>query len=97
MFWTSILVNIGMWLERYILIVPPLSFKQPFTFTWQNPYTPQPIEWVLTLFSFALVTTGILLFAKIFPIIPLFDIKEGQILKREVQIGRAKVPAVIRE
>src|SRR5439155_26437063 len=32
MFWTSILVNIGMWLERYILIVPPLSAKQPFTF-----------------------------------------------------------------
>jgi molybdopterin-containing oxidoreductase family membrane subunit len=97
MFWTSILVNIGMWLERYILIVPPLSFKQPFTFTWQNPYQPQPIEWVLTLFSFALVTTGILLFAKIFPIIPLFDIKEGQILKREARIGRARVPAVIRE
>jgi molybdopterin-containing oxidoreductase family membrane subunit len=97
MFWTSILVNIGMWLERYILIVPPLSFKQPFTFTWLNPYQPQPIEWVLTLFSFALVTTGILLFSKIFPIIPLFDIKEGQILKREVRIGRARVPAVIRE
>ncbi len=97
MFWTSILVNIGMWLERYILIVPPLSFKQPFTFTWLNPYQPQPIEWILTLFSFALVTTGILLFSKLFPIIPLFDIKEGQILKREVQIGRARVPAVIRE
>jgi hypothetical protein len=43
------------------------------------------------------VTTGILLFAKIFPIIPLFDIKEGQILKREARIGRARVPAVIRE
>jgi molybdopterin-containing oxidoreductase family membrane subunit len=97
MFWTSLLVNVGMWLERYILIVPPLSAKQPWTFTWNEVYHPQPIEWVLVLFSFALVCSGILLFSKIFPIIPLFDIKEGQILKRTVRIGRATVPAVIRE
>jgi Ni/Fe-hydrogenase subunit HybB-like protein len=97
MFWTSLLVNVGMWLERYILIVPPLSFKQPFVFMWNNPYQPQPIEWVLTIFSFALVSLGILLFSKVFPIIPLFDIKEGQVLKEEVRIGRARVPAAIRE
>jgi len=97
MFWTSILVNIGMWLERYILIVPPLSAKQPFVFTWNEVYHPQLIEWLLVLFSFALVSSGILLFSKIFPIIPLFDIKEGQILKRTVRIGRVTVPAVIRE
>src|SRR6266545_671590 len=97
MFWTSILVNIGMWTERYILIVPPLSAKQPFVFTWNEVYQPQIIEWILVLFSFALVCSGILLFSKIFPIIPLFDIKEGQILKRTVRIGRVTVPAVIRE
>jgi Ni/Fe-hydrogenase subunit HybB-like protein len=97
MFWTTLLVNVGMWLERYILIVPPLSFKQPFTFTWITTYVPQPIEYVLVIASFALVASGILLFSKIFPIIPLFDIKEGQVLKRELRIGRAKVPAVIRE
>ncbi len=97
MFWTSILVNVGMWLERYILVVPPLSVKQPFSFTWNEVYQPQPIEWVLVLFSFALVISGILLFSKIFPIIPLFDIKEGQILKRTLRIGRVTVPAVIRE
>ena len=97
MFWTSLLVNVGMWLERYILIVPAMSWKQPFTFNWQTQYFPQPIEWVLVAFSFAMVATGILLFAKIFPIIPLFDIKEGQILKQEVKIGRRSVPAVIRE
>ncbi|MBI4491338.1 MAG: polysulfide reductase NrfD [Chloroflexi bacterium] len=97
MFWTSLLVNVGMWLERYILIVPPLSFKQPFTFEWVPAYTPQPVEYVLTLFGFGLVASGILLFSKLFPIIPLFDIKEGQVLKREVQVGRVRVPAVIRE
>jgi molybdopterin-containing oxidoreductase family membrane subunit len=97
MFWTSILVNVGMWLERYILIVPSVSHKQPFTFTWVTEYSPQPIEWVLVAFSFALVSAGVLTFAKIFPIIPLFDIKEGRVLHQELQVGRVKVPAVIRE
>ena len=97
MFWTSLCVNIGMWLERYILVVPPLSWKQPFPFNWVTVYQPQPIEWVLVAFTFAIVTTGILIFSKIFPIIPLFDIKEGQTFRRTVQIGRPAVPAEVSE
>ncbi len=97
MFWSSILVNIGMWTERWVIVVPPMSHKQEFNFTWVTTYQTQFIEWVLVAGSFALVSLGVLLFAKIFPIIPLFDIKEGQVLKQEVQIGRVRVPAVIRE
>src|SRR5688572_4043894 len=97
MFWISIMVSVGMWLERWILIVPPLSFKQPFVFQWRTWYTPQWPEYMLVLGSFALVTFGILVFSKLFPIIPLFDIKEGQVLKDEIRIGRVTVPAVIRE
>jgi molybdopterin-containing oxidoreductase family membrane subunit len=97
MLWISLLVNVGMWLERWILIVPPLSFKQPFVFQWRNWYTPQPPEFMLVLGSFALVSLGVLVFSKLFPIIPLFDIKEGQVLKDELKIGRVRVPAVIRE
>ncbi len=97
MFWTSLCVSVGMWTERYILIVPPLSHKQPFPFNWVSVYQPQPIEWLLVAFTFGVVTTGILVFAKIFPIIPIFDIKEGQTLRRVVQVGRRTVPGVIRE
>ncbi|HYY89484.1 MAG TPA: NrfD/PsrC family molybdoenzyme membrane anchor subunit [Chloroflexota bacterium] len=97
MFWTSLSVNVGMWLERYILIVPPLSFKEAFTYTWVPAYVPQPPEYILTLAGIALVSFGFLLFAKIFPIIPLYDIKEGQVLKEEIQIGRVRVPAIMRE
>jgi molybdopterin-containing oxidoreductase family membrane subunit len=97
MFWTSLLVNVGMWLERYILIVPAVSTKQTFSFMYLTDYYPQPVEWILVAGSFALVSLGVLLFSKLFPIIPLFDIKEGQVLKQEVQIGRVRVPAVIRE
>ena len=96
MFWTSILVNVGMWMERFIIIVPALEAKQGFSFMYQI-FTPSLVEVLLVLGSFGLVGTGLLLFAKFFPLIPLFDIKEGQVLKAEIQVGKVKVPAVIHE
>ena len=47
--------------------------------------------------TFALVFMLMLLFAKVFPLIPIFDIKEGNVLRDEIQIGRRTVQAVIRE
>ena len=96
MFWTSILVNIGMWLERFIIIVPSLARKQPFTFAW-GTYHPSLIEILIIVGSFAMVGLGLLIFSKLFPLIPIFDIKEGQVLTEEVKIGKARVPAVVKE
>ena len=47
--------------------------------------------------AFALVTMLMLLFSRVLPLIPLYDIKEGDILKTEIQIGRRTVPATFRE
>lgn len=96
MFWTSVLVNVGMWLERFIIIVPGLSRKQPFTFDWST-YHPSIIEILIIVGTFALVALGLLLFSKVFPLIPLYDIKEGQVVADEIKIGRRKIPAVIKE
>ncbi len=93
---TTISVNIGMWLERFLIIVPGLARKQIFTQSWHT-YAPSPIEIAIVVGTFALVLMLFLLFAKVFPLIPIFDIKEGQVLKDEIKIGRRKVPAVIRE
>jgi molybdopterin-containing oxidoreductase family membrane subunit len=89
-------VNIGMWLERYLIIVPGLANRQVFTFTW-NMYTPSVPEIIIVAATFALVTMLLLLFSRVFPLVPLYDIKEGDILKTEVQIGRRTVPATFRE
>jgi molybdopterin-containing oxidoreductase family membrane subunit len=97
MFWASIAVNIGMFLERYLLVVTPLSYKQAFVFTWYAPYQPRLIEYVLSAAAFALVIFGILAFAKLFPIVPIWDVKEGQVVQRHERIGRAKVATAIRE
>ena len=38
-----------------------------------------------------------LLFSRVFPLVPLYDAKEGEFLRTEVRIGRRAVPAVFRE
>ncbi len=96
MFWTSILVNIGMWLERFFIVVPGLARKTPFTFAWES-YKPSPIEWFLLGWSVAWVSFLMLLFARFFPLVPLFEQKESQVFTTNVKIGRASVPAIIRE
>ena len=89
-------VNIGMWLERYIIIVPGLTKKQVFTFDW-GTYTPSMVEAMIVVGTFAQVAMLMVLFARVLPLIPLYDIKEGDILKTEIQVGRRTVPATFRE
>ena len=89
-------VNIGMWLERFLIIVPGLAQKQVFTFSWGS-YVPSPVEITLVTGTFALVAMLMLLLSRVVPLIPIYDIKEGDILKTEVQIGRRTVPATFRE
>ena len=96
MIMTCVFVNIGMWLERFLIIVPGLAQKQTLNFDWYT-YAPSPVEITIVIGTFAMVAMLVLLFAKAFPLIPLYDIKEGEILRSEIQIGRRKVPAVIRE
>ena len=89
-------VNVGMWLERFLIIVPGLINKQLFTFVWAD-YRPSIFEYIIVGATFALVTTLMLLFSRVFPLVPLYDVKEGDVLKTEVQIGRRTVPATFRE
>lgn len=96
MFFSTILVNIGMWLERFLIIIPGLARRQPFEFDW-GTYHPSIIEILIVAETFAFVALGMLLFSKFFPLLPIFDMKEGQQLRQEIQIGRRTVPASIRE
>jgi molybdopterin-containing oxidoreductase family membrane subunit len=96
MFFTTILVNIGMWMERFLIIVPGLQRRQPFEFDWGS-YAPSVVEILLVASTFAFVGMGILIFAKFFPLIPVFDMKEGTRLRDTIRVGRRVVPASIRE
>ncbi|MDI3339652.1 MAG: polysulfide reductase NrfD [Sphaerobacter sp.] len=96
MFWASIMVNIGMWAERYWLVIPGLQAKYQWTFDW-TAYRPGPVEITLVVGSFAFVGFLLLLFAKLIPPVPVWDELEGKHLAAEIQVGKRTVPAIVRE
>ena len=93
---TSLSVNIGMWIERFLIIVPGLARKMPLAFDYAS-YRPSPVEITIVAGSFGLVAFLLLVFSKFFPLIPIWEQKEGQILKDEVRMGNTRVPAIVKE
>ena len=72
----SIGVVIGMWLERFLIIVPSLGHKYlPYSF---GTYAPQPVEIIITAATFAAMTLLYVLFAKVVPIISIWELKAGE-------------------
>jgi molybdopterin-containing oxidoreductase family membrane subunit len=72
----SIGVVVGMWLERFLIIVPSLSHKYlPYSF---GSYSPQPVEIVITVATFAAMILLYVLFAKAIPIISIWELKAGE-------------------
>lgn len=79
----SITVTLGMWLERFTIVVPTLSFPRlPFP---QGIYAPTWVEWGLMAGSFGLFSLFYLLFTKFFPIISIWEIREGREGIKEVE------------
>lgn len=67
-------INLGMWLERYTVIVPSLS-RPRLPYEW-GVYTPTWIEWSITAASFAGFILLYVLFIKVFPVVAIWELKE---------------------
>jgi hypothetical protein len=78
-----------MYLERY-LIVPVFLGYNELPFDW-GIYFPRAGV-LLTIAAFAFVVLGYLVFSRLFPLIPVWEILEGQILQGLRRIGRALMP-----
>ncbi len=91
----SLLVNVAMFIERFLIIVPSLSHKN-MPFIWGS-YRPSWVEIsvnIAALAGFALLYT---LFAKLFPIVAVTDVRELEVREARVPLGRAELPAVAGE
>jgi molybdopterin-containing oxidoreductase family membrane subunit len=75
LFVASILVIVGMWLER-VVIVTSSTAHDYLPHTWST-YAPTWVEISITAGSFAFFFFWFFLFAKLFPVIAISDVKEG--------------------
>ena len=75
LFVASILVNVGMWLKRFIIVVPSLSVPL-LPYEW-GVYTPTWVEFAITAASFGGFAITFTLFAKLFPLISIWEMTEG--------------------
>lgn len=70
----SICVNIGMWFERYVIIVTSLAHEY-IPYGWGN-YSPSLIEWGITLGSFGWFFMFFFSFIKLLPSVSIMEMKE---------------------
>lgn len=71
----GISINVGMWLERWTVIIP--SMTRPRLPFGPGTYTPAWVEWVIMAACFAGMALLYMIFARLFPILPIWEIKEG--------------------
>ncbi len=70
----SVLINIGMWIKRFVIIIPTLQVPlMPFEF---GAYTPTWVEWSITAGAFAGFILLFTLFAKVVPLISIWEVAE---------------------
>ena len=69
----SVSVLIGMWLERFVIVVPTLA--NPRLSSASSFYTPTWIEAAITAATFAAMAMLYMIFAKLFPIIAVWEFK----------------------
>jgi len=86
----SLFVQVGMYLERYLIVAVTLG-RNELPFDW-GQYTPHLAEILITIGAFSLIGFLFLVFVKLFPIIPMWEIQEGQMLHALRRIGALLVP-----
>ena len=92
-FFMSIIVNIGMWYERFVIIVTSV-YRDFLPSSWSTYYSPSIWEIGFYLGTFGLFFTCFFLFAKYFPVIAVAEIKS--ILKTSGENYKAKMTDIER-
>jgi Ni/Fe-hydrogenase subunit HybB-like protein len=91
LFIIGFLINVGMWFERYIIIPVSLSInRQPFTWRLYQPGIEIPLG-IGTLAFFVLLY---MIASRLIPLVPVWEVQEGQMAHTLRKVGRATVPTV---
>lgn len=92
--WASILIVVGAWLKRYVIIIPTLSSPmlpiQGLPWEWAH-YRPTWVEWSVTAAAFAGFLLIYTFLAKFFPIVSIWETREeAKNVAEEPQSGSTK-------
>jgi len=93
-FFMSILVNIGMWFERFVIIVTSI-YRDYLPSSWSPYYSPTIWEVGFYIGTFGLFFTCFFLFSKFFPVIAIAEIKH--ILKKSGENYKEKMDVIEQE
>jgi Ni/Fe-hydrogenase subunit HybB-like protein len=93
-FFMSVIVNIGMWYERFVIIVTS-TYRDYLPSSWSTYYSPSVYEIGFYLGTFGLFFTCFFLFAKYFPVIAVAEIKH--VLKTSGEGYKRKMTAIEKE
>lgn len=74
LFVISVIINVGMWLERFVIIV--VSLHQDYLPSAWKMYYPTFWDWSLFLGSIGLFLTLLFIFLRLLPVISIFELRE---------------------
>jgi Ni/Fe-hydrogenase subunit HybB-like protein len=86
LFAISIIINIGMWLERLMIVFSATSHDF-MPHNW-GPYHPTWVEYSITAAAFTFFFFWFLVFSKVLPTIPISDVKKAKIEEKEDLTGK---------
>jgi molybdopterin-containing oxidoreductase family membrane subunit len=72
----GLIINLGMWLERYVVIIPTETRPRLLSELAMGAYIPTWVEWAITAACFAGLLLFYALFTRFFPIIPIWERSE---------------------
>jgi Ni/Fe-hydrogenase subunit HybB-like protein len=70
----AVLVNVGMWSERFFLIV--MSLQRDYVVSAWHAYSPTWVDWGILLGTFGFFSFCFLLFLRFIPFVPIMEVKE---------------------
>lgn len=91
LFTIGFLINIAMYIERYVIVPISLTINR-MPFTWRM-YKPGVEVW-LSLGTLAFFILLYMLASRIIPLVPVWEVQEGQMAHSLRKVGKATVPAV---
>lgn len=88
----TLAINAGMYIERYIIVTGFLS-RNRLPFNW-GTYNPSLVEISITVGSLATFVLLYTLATRLVPLIPVWEVQEGQMAHAIRRIGKTVVPSV---